>query len=46
MLATVAVKSFDSPDETRPFEGMGHADVVDLAPFAPDRFARLPAVAG
>jgi hypothetical protein len=22
------VKSFDSPDETRPFEGNGHADVV------------------
>ena len=31
MLATVAVKSFDSPDETRPFEGKGRADVVDLA---------------
>jgi hypothetical protein len=30
MLTTVAVKSFDSPDESRPFEGMGHADVVDL----------------
>jgi hypothetical protein len=25
------VKSFDSPDETRPFEGKGKADVVNLA---------------
>ena len=25
------VKSFDSPDETRPFEGKGHADVVIIA---------------
>ena len=29
-MASVEVKSFDSPDETRPFEGKGHADVVDL----------------
>jgi hypothetical protein len=27
----VEVKSFDSPDETRPFEGKGKADVVKLA---------------
>jgi hypothetical protein len=25
------VKSFESPDETRPFEGKGHADVVEVA---------------
>ena len=25
------VKSFDSPDETRPFEGNGQADVVNVA---------------
>lgn len=24
------VKNFDSPDETRPFEGKGHADVLQL----------------
>jgi hypothetical protein len=24
------VKNFDSPDETRPFEGKGQADVVDV----------------
>lgn len=24
-------KSFDSPDEVRPFEGKGHADIVNLA---------------
>lgn len=29
--AHVTVKSFDSPDEVRAFEGKGHADVVDLA---------------
>jgi hypothetical protein len=27
----VEVKSFDSPDETRPFEGKGHADVAIVA---------------
>jgi uncharacterized cupin superfamily protein len=27
---TVEVKSFDSPDETRQFEGNGHADVVEI----------------
>ncbi len=26
----VEVRSFDSPEETRPFEGKGHADVVKL----------------
>jgi cupin domain len=30
-MASVEVKSFDSPDETRPFEGKGQADVVVLA---------------
>ena len=30
-MAAVEVKSFDSPDETRPFEGKGKADVVQLA---------------
>ena len=30
-MAAVEVKSFDSPDETRPFEGRGKADVVQLA---------------
>ena len=25
------VKNFDSPDETRPFEGKGRADVVEIA---------------
>jgi hypothetical protein len=29
-MAAVEVKSFDSPDETRPFEGNGKADVVQL----------------
>ena len=29
--ATVEAKSFDSPDETREFEGKGHVDVVTLA---------------
>ena len=30
-MASVEVKSFDSPDETRPFEGKGKADVVVMA---------------
>jgi uncharacterized cupin superfamily protein len=29
-MADVEVKSFDSPDETRPFEGNGHVDVVQV----------------
>ncbi len=29
-MAEVTVKSFDSPDETRPFEGKGEALVVDV----------------
>src|SRR3954451_20068873 len=29
-MADVEVKDFDSPDETRQFEGNGHADVVEL----------------
>jgi hypothetical protein len=29
-MAEVEVKNFDSPDETRPFEGKGHADVVQV----------------
>lgn len=27
-MAGIEVKTFDSPDETRPFEGKGHLDVV------------------
>jgi len=42
MLATVAVKSLDSPDETRPFEGKGHADVVDLGGHAVARVVLEP----
>jgi uncharacterized cupin superfamily protein len=30
-MAATEVKNFDSPDETRPFEGNGKADVVELA---------------
>ena len=30
-MANIEVKTFDSPDETRQFEGKGHADVVQLA---------------
>jgi quercetin dioxygenase-like cupin family protein len=30
-MADIEVKSFDSPDETRPFEGKGQADVVNVA---------------
>ena len=30
-MASVEVKGFDSPDETRPFEGKGQADVVQVA---------------
>ena len=30
-MAAAEVKNFDSPDETRPFEGKGKADVVQLA---------------
>jgi uncharacterized cupin superfamily protein len=30
-MASVESKRFDSPDETRPFEGKGQADVVELA---------------
>ena len=30
-MAAAEVKSFDSPDEPRPFEGKGKADVVQLA---------------
>jgi hypothetical protein len=29
-MAAIEVKTFDSPDETRPFEGNGKADVVQL----------------
>ena len=29
--ASLEAKSFDSPDETRPFEGKGKADVVEIA---------------
>src|SRR5438093_352711 len=30
-MAQAEVKNFDSPDETRPFEGKGKAEVVQLA---------------
>jgi mannose-6-phosphate isomerase-like protein (cupin superfamily) len=30
-MADVEVKSFDSPDETRPFEGKGKAEVLQMA---------------
>jgi hypothetical protein len=30
-MAAVEVKNFDSPDETRPFEGKGQANFVNLA---------------
>jgi uncharacterized cupin superfamily protein len=30
-MAQIEVKNFDSPDETRPFEGKGKADVLQLA---------------
>lgn len=29
-MTAAEVKSFDKPDESRPFEGKGHADVVQL----------------
>ena len=29
-MAGVEIKNFDSPDETRPFQGNGQADVVEL----------------
>jgi hypothetical protein len=29
-MASVEAKSFETPDETRPFEGKGEADVVEL----------------
>jgi hypothetical protein len=29
-MASIEVKNFDSPDETRPFEGKGKADVVEI----------------
>jgi hypothetical protein len=30
-MASIEVKRFDAPDETRPFEGRGKADVVQVA---------------
>ena len=30
-MATIEVKNFESPDETRPFEGNGYAQVVNIA---------------
>jgi len=30
-MASIEVKSFESPDEVRPFEGRGQAEVVNLA---------------
>jgi hypothetical protein len=32
-MATTGVRNIDSPDETRPFHGHGHADVVTLDDF-------------
>jgi hypothetical protein len=29
-VASIEIKNFDSPDETRPFEGNGHADVLNI----------------
>jgi hypothetical protein len=29
-MTNIEIKSFDKPDETRPFEGKGYADVVTL----------------
>jgi hypothetical protein len=29
-MADIEIKSFDSPDETRPFEGKGQAEVVNV----------------
>ena len=29
-MATIEVKSFDSPDEVREFEGNGHSDIVQV----------------
>jgi hypothetical protein len=29
-MASIEVKNFDSPDETRPFEGKGEAQIVNL----------------
>ena len=29
-MASIEVKSFDSPDEVREFEGKGHADVLNI----------------
>jgi hypothetical protein len=31
-MASIEVKNFDSPDETRPFEGKGKADVLEIPP--------------
>ena len=30
-MAAIEVKNFDSPDETRPFEGKGQAEIVKVA---------------
>ena len=29
-MAQIEIKNFDSPDETRPFEGKGKADVLNI----------------
>jgi hypothetical protein len=31
LMAGVEIKNFDTPDETRPFEGKGQAEVVEVA---------------
>jgi quercetin dioxygenase-like cupin family protein len=38
----IEVKSFDSPDETRPFEGKGKADMVTMAGHEVGRFTGEP----
>ena len=30
-MASVEIKNFDSPTETRPFEGKGQVEIVDIA---------------
>jgi quercetin dioxygenase-like cupin family protein len=41
-MASMEVKNFDSPDETRPFEGKGKADVVVVGGKEVGRFTGEP----
>jgi quercetin dioxygenase-like cupin family protein len=41
-MAGIEVKSFDSPDETRPFEGKGKAELVTVAGNEVGRFTGEP----